>query len=926
MAERIIDASSPPEEQPNKSLALLLSPVLSNAAIQGAVDYSHRAVPDKHIWFEALKSDKLNVTSSAYHPASSLTHEGVPRRIKCAACHVCILEHSRPHLTLPCKPTFRPYLQTLSEIGTKHHFIEKSGIEFSCHKCRKRFSKTRSAYVCSWCHQVYHPECLSSGVQEASCMLGPHCRLVLPPSWVVKLEKNPLTLTTSLPTPGMKISCHKLGSVASYPNDKSAVSNGSPLLSDPLEADHSKANFSIIPQVLGASSAYPLLVFVHPKSGGGQGLSILKEFLWLLNPRQVFDLTQLKPEYALQLFKGSNVRVLCCGGDGTAGWVMSSMENLQLIRKPPIALLPLGTGNDLSRVSGWGASYSDEPLSQILFQVEAATVRALDRWDVVVTPLTSALRDPSGKDDLPVRVMSNYFSVGADAHATLEFHQFRERNKDKFQSRLKNKFIYLKTGSIDFLKRTYLSMCEHIELNCDGTDFTTHIRDNNYAALVFLNIPSYGAGTDPWGTPNLKKSSLGLQNQHDGMLEVIGLKQSQISLLYVGGHGDRITQAREVRIKSTQPIPAQVDGEPCLLNPSAISISFKCSANLLVNSSLKKEKDRFHGLRPREECPLLLVLNVVTLGDYNDYNMDITQLRKTAVSQGYVNCNMMDSLSSLRDQVQRILQSHLNPAPSQWCFLGISSGERSTFIRVHPDQEEMVSVQDLPSDALYVLKLECVRSVSGTLSLLSGIDIVQDEEQDTYTIQRSEEGEMTSSVPIESATEGDKEECKAETLPQNEFFITESVEQEKDLSQRSKEELEALLFSACSDGDLKRVIEIHACEVNLYCSDSQNRTPLHITTSKGHRQVAQFLIDNYPPLALDIQDNVLSESALHVAASLGNRSICKMLIKANSSLILLDTDGRTPYQRSKKCSDFSLETYLWKHEQHQRSNKLEFSI
>lgn len=45
-----------------------------------------------------------------------------------------------------------------------------------------------------------------------------------------------------------------------------------------------------------------------------------------------------------------NIRLLICGGDGSAGWVMSVMDtifsNEQL---PPIGILPLGTGNDLSR-------------------------------------------------------------------------------------------------------------------------------------------------------------------------------------------------------------------------------------------------------------------------------------------------------------------------------------------------------------------------------------------------------------------------------------------------------------------------------------------------------------------------------------------------------------------------------------------------
>lgn len=40
--------------------------------------------------------------------------------------------------------------------------------------------------------------------------------------------------------------------------------------------------------------AQPLVVFVNPKSGGNKGSKALHTFCWLLNPRQVFDITAFK--------------------------------------------------------------------------------------------------------------------------------------------------------------------------------------------------------------------------------------------------------------------------------------------------------------------------------------------------------------------------------------------------------------------------------------------------------------------------------------------------------------------------------------------------------------------------------------------------------------------------------------------------------
>ena len=132
----------------------------------------------------------------------------------------------------------------------------------------------------------------------------------------------------------------------------------------------------------------------------------------------------------LELFKKTpNLRILACGGDGTVGWVLSVLDQIEANPPPAVGTLPLGTGNDLARALGWGGGYTDEPISKILSSLAQSEISILDRWQLTVerNPDASGQDEDAakGKENLPLNVVNNYYSLGVDAHIALEFHEAR---------------------------------------------------------------------------------------------------------------------------------------------------------------------------------------------------------------------------------------------------------------------------------------------------------------------------------------------------------------------------------------------------------------------------------------------------------------------------------------------------------------------
>lgn len=275
-----------------------------------------------------------------------------------------------------------------------------------------------------------------------------------------------------------------------------------PVIDAPMnffDAETSSAGIQKLTQTLPDKHGYilpdteknstPLLVFVNSRSGPQQGHVLLNQFRRLLNPIQIYDLANGKPEDVLQSFSVlKNLRILVCGGDGTVAWIVSSLEKLNLDQRwPPIAILPLGTGNDLARIHGWGGGYSNESLLGILKQVQEAYVSLLDRWELTVI-------DHKGKEKKK-KCFMNYLGIGVDAQVAHEFHMLRESEPRLFFSRFVNKAWFGIFGAEYLINPICKDFTQTVTLMADGVEVPL---PPNTQGIIILNIDSYAGGTPLW--------------------------------------------------------------------------------------------------------------------------------------------------------------------------------------------------------------------------------------------------------------------------------------------------------------------------------------------------------------------------------------------------------------------------------------------
>ncbi|CAE6172216.1 unnamed protein product [Arabidopsis arenosa] len=335
----------------------------------------------------------------------------------------------------------------------------------------------------------------------------------------------------------------------------------------------------------------PILVFINSKSGGQLGAELILTYRTLLNDKQVFDLEEETPDKVLQrIYRNlerlkddgfaskirDKLKIIVAGGDGTAGWLLGVVSDLKLSNPPPIATVPLGTGNNLPFAFGWGKKNPGTDRSSVesfLDKVINAKEMKIDNWQILMR--VKAPKQDSCDTNAPLKLPHSLHRAFPSDQENIEDYQTFRGGFWNYFSLGKNFAPWpLKTAQFFPLNsiavRNIAQLAKVQICNKSGQWNDLHI-PQSIRSIVCLNLPSFSGGLNPWGTPNPKKQrdrSLTAPFVDDGLIEIVGFRNAWhgLVLLTPNGHGTRLAQANRIRFEfkkgAAKHAYMRMDGEP----------------------------------------------------------------------------------------------------------------------------------------------------------------------------------------------------------------------------------------------------------------------------------------------------------------------------------------------------------------------------
>ncbi len=291
------------------------------------------------------------------------------------------------------------------------------------------------------------------------------------------------------------------------------------------------------------------LFLINPVSGGmeGQGLTdtLNRDFNGLGHNIHAVLINRNNPMAQLKSLVSGKELVVIAGGDGTVSQLATCLSMLDA--PPPFAILPMGTGNDLARSTGWFRIWKHGKLDAFFAALSLSRVESLDVW---------------GFDSGPRFVC--YSGIGLDARiiSSIDRHRTSIPGITKWQAgtRYMMKILYCaaavkhvlselihgrpQQGTIRFYRRGK----EVKSVKCDRTE-----------VLIMASIDSYAGGG------HLSESA----SRSDGIFEVycFPFLYSYINFIIKSRVGKKFTPqpsflADRAEFVTGTSVALQLDGEP----------------------------------------------------------------------------------------------------------------------------------------------------------------------------------------------------------------------------------------------------------------------------------------------------------------------------------------------------------------------------